>query len=343
MTKPELILHVGIHKTGTTSIQHFFHRNFDVLLQNGVLYPKSLRKLGTGVTHFAHHDLAWHFGFSGNKTRLAKTDSIAKRLNGEFLRTNARKIFISSEALEYFSSISSLENFRDEFIDFDVKILIYIRRQDKLLQSVFKQRVKTGMTVGFNKFYKKANFNFDEKISEWETVFGIENIKIKIFDDPEVKSNLIGNLLNDLGIENTKAFKKEEFLSKNESFSNEHTAFIRQLNAFSNAERRGEVFKFFKQLYDEKKFEFDDKSFFTKKQLMQFYKKNADSNESLRLRYFPEREFLFDWDIKEDLKNLKTFKNTKYPDQVLDAFYFALNLSSSQTKTQPENKEEDDI
>ena len=34
-----LYLHIGIPKTGTTSIQHFCHENRDILSQNGYFYP----------------------------------------------------------------------------------------------------------------------------------------------------------------------------------------------------------------------------------------------------------------------------------------------------------------
>lgn len=34
-----LILHIGAHKTGTTSIQHYFHANAESLLRQGVAYP----------------------------------------------------------------------------------------------------------------------------------------------------------------------------------------------------------------------------------------------------------------------------------------------------------------
>lgn len=34
-----LYLHIGIPKTGTTSIQHFCHENRDILSSNGYFYP----------------------------------------------------------------------------------------------------------------------------------------------------------------------------------------------------------------------------------------------------------------------------------------------------------------
>ncbi|EPN6869281.1 hypothetical protein ACT2V5_001117 [Campylobacter coli] len=35
-------VHIGIAKTGTTSIQDFLTQNYDLLINQGFLYPKSL-------------------------------------------------------------------------------------------------------------------------------------------------------------------------------------------------------------------------------------------------------------------------------------------------------------
>jgi len=38
--KLKIIFHAGTPKTGTTTVQHFLHENYDALLQQGILYPK---------------------------------------------------------------------------------------------------------------------------------------------------------------------------------------------------------------------------------------------------------------------------------------------------------------
>ena len=37
--KPDLLLHVGTPKTGTTSLQFALHKSHDLLLRCGILYP----------------------------------------------------------------------------------------------------------------------------------------------------------------------------------------------------------------------------------------------------------------------------------------------------------------
>ena len=48
----KVVLHIGRHKTGTTSIQKFLHANSDELKSYGLYYPKN-----TYPNKFAHHDL----------------------------------------------------------------------------------------------------------------------------------------------------------------------------------------------------------------------------------------------------------------------------------------------
>src|SRR4029453_2784677 len=52
MTKRIFYIHVGPHKTGTSSIQWFLQENRAELLEHGYFVPKS------GANHGAHHALA---------------------------------------------------------------------------------------------------------------------------------------------------------------------------------------------------------------------------------------------------------------------------------------------
>lgn len=61
-----ILLHIGTHKTGTTSIQRFADRNRNGLAQIGLHYP-SYKAIGT-AGHYAHLDVAK--AIMGSKTRL---------------------------------------------------------------------------------------------------------------------------------------------------------------------------------------------------------------------------------------------------------------------------------
>ena len=52
-----LIVHVGTHKTGSTSIQAYCMDNYDMLRQDGYLYPRAGRIAVRGQEVINHHPL----------------------------------------------------------------------------------------------------------------------------------------------------------------------------------------------------------------------------------------------------------------------------------------------
>ena len=77
------------------------------------------------------------------------------------------------------------EIIRDYLSEFDVKIVVYIRRQDEYLESVYSQAVKMGAKVPVNimEFYKNSqpSYNYFQVLKPWSEVFGRQNIKVNIY------------------------------------------------------------------------------------------------------------------------------------------------------------------
>ena len=53
--KKRLFLHIGRHKTGTTSLQNFFSEKKELLSERGILYPETGRVTAHGTLDRAHH------------------------------------------------------------------------------------------------------------------------------------------------------------------------------------------------------------------------------------------------------------------------------------------------
>ena len=108
MVKPDLILHIGMPKTGTTTIQHFLRINYDILLQGGVLYPQS------GRTYEAHHQFAAAFhDFKIDWVPHAELGSIIHHLQAEISQTDAKKVIVIVDVFEFSAFICQLSgNFR---------------------------------------------------------------------------------------------------------------------------------------------------------------------------------------------------------------------------------------
>ena len=85
-----IFLHIGLHKTGSTTIQAFLKKNQSILLEHGYFFPQTgLRNEYYG----GHHNLAWLL------MNLEKADSNMgtwEELHDEIEKTNFDCIILSS-------------------------------------------------------------------------------------------------------------------------------------------------------------------------------------------------------------------------------------------------------
>lgn len=198
--KKTIFIHIDPHKTGTTSIQHGLAANENKLIKIGILAPKTGRphQLSAG-----NHNLAWEL--------RKEADS---RFNPEFGTWNdlikecrnqkdLKKIILSSEDFSILTK-GEISEIKEILSRFQVKIIIYLRRQDKSLQSTWVEVVRNGGTPGivphFNKWvkdnnYSSSNTDYLKIIKEWEAVFSKKSIILKIFDPSQFKGSLFEDFL----------------------------------------------------------------------------------------------------------------------------------------------------
>ena len=89
-----VIIHVGPHKTATTTIQNFFTRNYGPLAELGCLYPRAGRAAGTKLVHY-HHPLF----LSVIEGRLADFDRQLFEIGREVEHRQPDIVLLSSEVL----------------------------------------------------------------------------------------------------------------------------------------------------------------------------------------------------------------------------------------------------
>ena len=125
-----LDLHIGPAKTGTTSLQSFFAANDTILKQFSIVYPRTGRKKDK------HNWLA---------RSLRSVDDL-KRLLAELHEecSDFEHALVSCEEFSYaFLDAAVLEQFcRLARERFHIRIIIYLRRQDQLKESVYAQVVR---------------------------------------------------------------------------------------------------------------------------------------------------------------------------------------------------------
>ena len=231
----QVIVHIGTEKTGTTTLQEFLHINKTFLKDRGVsvlespgkmnniklpVYCMDLNRLdgrimGLGLTT-EHEWKIWKDNF--------KTD-LEQELNG--LENEINTVIISSEhfhsRLIHPSEILNLYNLLRNWFS-EIKIIIYLRRQDQVAVSLFSTKCISGVCTHFDifqgrNFEKSHYYNYFSVLNKWSEIFEKENIIPRVYD----KNKLINQDLIDDFIKTTGLFELSEPFTrpnnKNEAIS----------------------------------------------------------------------------------------------------------------------------
>ena len=137
----KLVVHIGTHKTGSTSIQAYCMDNYESLVQGGCLYPRSGRYNEKGLMVINHHPLIRSMIGESTRTLQSQLDE----LNDEIASTNPEIIILSSEVLsrEYLSA-EPFEIIKKLFPLAKVEWVVFLRAQDEVLTSRYAELIKTG-------------------------------------------------------------------------------------------------------------------------------------------------------------------------------------------------------
>lgn len=256
MSGKTIHLHIGIAKTGSTTIQSFLHNNRKQLSDKGYFFPVS--PSGFVLSHFRLQVYAQDtsrisghkriYGLYNESQVLAFNANTRSSFLKEVESSPLNQLILSCESftelLVYPHEITKLKDFLSEITD-DVRIIIYLRRQDKLLASRTSQSIKNGEpevnTHGTpNDFFESINrnnwrgydcnftqsdlddhvmldrYDYKKLLSVWAKVFGPQNINVRIFNRQNmVGQDLVTDFLDAIGL----PIGPEFILKKDHNFS----------------------------------------------------------------------------------------------------------------------------
>lgn len=182
---PKLIIHIGSQKTGSTSIQTFLTQQSAKMDEAGLSYIKA----GRGPA--AHNKLAF-------KRDTEQFPVLMKRLVAEVEAAPDKTHVISAEMLFTTRMAASFAEFIPDDLRGDTKVIAYIRRQDKFLEAMYKQVVKTGRFKGTAQHYAKKRESalmYSKVLDAWANGFGAKNVLVQPY---ERKNFLDGDVILDM-------------------------------------------------------------------------------------------------------------------------------------------------
>jgi hypothetical protein len=182
-----IILHIGRHKTGTSSLQRTFFKNWQVLRDNNIYYPQ------TGIKGYGHHKIAVELSRKNTRNPFfsLRRLEILDRLKNEINASGSSTILISSEAFQNCAA----KTVRQAFDNYNVEVVCYIRNKVDYFVSAYAQKIHATNYAGSIEDFEKNHFklNYITFISEWESFFP-GHFNIHIYDRSRLEQ---GNIVAD--------------------------------------------------------------------------------------------------------------------------------------------------
>lgn len=196
-------LHIGSQKTGTSAIQQFLLMNEEKLHQEGIAFPSFSIPYDSKYRHRRNaHFLVYHSHLREEEARRREERQYYEK-GFEELRALADrypKIVLTDEAIWYRQD--EKEGFWQDVTErmhkagHELKVIVFLRRQDLFVQSLWNQSVKnlprtTKTFDAYRDFPGIAHHNFDyyQKLCEIAQFVGKENMIVRAYEKDAIMSS----------------------------------------------------------------------------------------------------------------------------------------------------------
>lgn len=194
MSRGKLYLHIGNCKTGTTALQTFFERNRDTLAADGLYYPR------TGTEYFSYNHWSLMYEYIADYSRVWPVPGAYRRHPGGFAGLFAdlaqeidrplaagQDVLLSCEGL-FFDNRRRQDVTRllEWFAPYDLQVVVYLRRQVDMLDSMVNELVKNGDIVyqqgGGEPFARELIIPYHRRLRWWADALGAERLTVRPYE-----------------------------------------------------------------------------------------------------------------------------------------------------------------
>lgn len=334
-----LYLHIGTSKTGTTTIQTYCGINREQLKSKGVLFPIMPYHYDRITENRNGHFLYAMIYENGVRNKEKEKQVLKQELDYIVdCFKDYDNILLSEESIWWATATrrKGLWKYLQEHSQqnhYQVKIIVYLRRQDQFMMSRYNQIIKTDTGGGTQRFYEyfkdmngkyKCVMNYRQRLDYMAKFFPKENIVVKRFDRSYFyNGDLNADFLHILGVEIDDTFAE---LSKDENLgisvqSGELKRVLNRLGTMTFAENQ----KLLQMLNEcEALLPKREVSIMTTEHIEKFMKKFIDDNESIAVDYIGDGKPMFDYDYKQ--KPVWSYEDKNYHEEVI--LFFAKAIDS---------------
>jgi hypothetical protein len=235
-----LYLHIGVEKTGTSSIQQFLRINRDALKGAGVLFPRTpglenhMALAAAAQNDQKRDDLRILYNLDSTPKIRDFRKHLTDQLIAEAHQSACEAMVLSGEhcssRLTTRAEVDLLLRMLSVLTN-DIRIVVYLRRQDQFLCSTYSTDVKSGFTgpMSFpSAELREQRYNYDLLLKRWSAATDKSNIICRIYDRETLQQgDVVADFAEIIGIE-AAAYRRPERV--NESLDVEALEFLRLFN-----------------------------------------------------------------------------------------------------------------
>lgn len=305
------ILHIGLEKTGTTSVQQLLKSNRAALLSQGTLVPTSLHpgnNFYLAMASFSSFRPDGLLKAEGIKNQ-ARLDAFRRKVLTKFqaelkAASSAKQVLISSEHLQ--SRLTSVEDIQllksnlESVGLTDFEVLVYLREPIRIALSHHGMAIKKGVFVDESFFapnHPRVSqiLGFQQSIEMWQQVFGAEALRVRLYPEGQKAAALIDDFFAVTGVRRT-GLNLDSDAKRNVNLSHGALQILNQVNLASreSGKQLGSM-----AFFDRLERHVPGKGLVADQSMVEkFSTYYADSNEWVRARFFSHQSALFEQPLK---------------------------------------------
>lgn len=188
----QLVLHIGMHKTGTSAVQAFCRANQQRLRAQGIAYPTGVFKEHPGQ-HSELYDLAKDASADG--VAAFASDIRASHVD------ECDTVFLSGENLCAADKELATSTVKGLLAVFDyVNVVFVVRNKPDYIYSAFNQHMRFApYTVTFETFVQRMRYAPRDTFDSWNAVaFEQKNANFKIMNYESIRETFIASFLDEI-------------------------------------------------------------------------------------------------------------------------------------------------
>lgn len=183
-----LTMHIGLPKTGTTALQNFFFANRQALADDGILYPMA------GLSGTSHYLLA-------TQQPRRSWDAVTGYWKALFKEVEASPLEHTLVSSEFFCQdlAEALHGLASQYFT-DIRIVLYLRRQDTVLYSTYNQLVRKKRFTRDIRSLVPVLLDYHSMVHALAATFGQENVLVRPYEQCQLRKGIYANFLATLGL-----------------------------------------------------------------------------------------------------------------------------------------------